>query len=121
MSLLGLQPSRARAHGDKELIELLELLGKSTGTLGRDGGVERFLRRIKVVHDNPCLAAAFFKGHRSNGAARALIIAPREARVRYHLEVLAEERYEFRVPGEHQSVPAPDTNIHLAGKQGQAN
>ena len=81
MSLLGLQPSRARAHGDKELIELLELLGKSTCAFGGDGGVERFLRGIEVVHEYPCLAASFFEGHRGDGAVRALVITPGDARM----------------------------------------
>src|SRR5687768_11997594 len=121
MLRLGLQPSRARAQRDKKLVELLELLGKCTCTFGGDGGVERFLRGIEVVHDDLCLAASFFEGHRGDGAVRALVIAPGEARRWCHLEVLAEERYGFRVPGKHQSVPTPDTNIHLAGKQGQAN
>src|SRR5262245_22293093 len=38
-AILGFQPSRARAQGDKNLVELLKCLGKSTCISGGDGGI----------------------------------------------------------------------------------
>ena len=61
-----------------------------------------------TVRDGPTLAT--------------FVIRPDEARVRRHFEVPTEERQ--RLGGtdvELEAVPAPDTNIHLAGKQLQAS
>lgn len=66
------------------------------------------------------LAADFLEGHRRDGAVRALLVGPDEARVRCHLEVLAVERYRLRFGSEHQPVPSSDPHIPLAEKQRQA-
>ena len=74
------------------------------------------------MHDQQRLAAFFLEGHRGDGPTVAtFFIGPDEARVRCHFEVPAEERHGLRGSvAEHETVLAPDTNIHLAGKQGHA-
>ena len=88
-----------------------------------DGLVESFLRGIELVQDQQRLATLFLEGHRGDGpAAATFLVGPDEARVRCHFDVSAEERHGLRgAVAEHEAVPAPDTNIRLAGKQGHAH
>ncbi len=75
------------------------------------------------MHDDQGLGTSFFKGHRGDGPIFAtFVIRPDEAGVRHHFVVPTEERHALRRVrvAEHQTVRAPDANIHFAGKQGQA-
>ena len=56
------------------------------------GSVESFLRGIEFVQHEQRLATFFLEGHRGDGSTvTTFVIAPDEARVRYHFEVFAEE------------------------------
>src|SRR5689334_9852528 len=77
---------------------------------------------MELVHDEQRLATLFLEGHRGDGpTAMSFVIGPGEARVRRHFDVPTEELHGLcGIGAERETVPAPDTNIHLAGKQGQA-
>ena len=67
----------------------------------------------------PAPAVLYVCGH--GPTVIAFVIGPDEARVRLHFDVLAEERHGIRgLAAELETVPAPDTNIRLAGQQGHA-
>src|SRR5437762_6286485 len=83
--------SSARARGDEKLIQLPEQLAHPFRRPGA-GSVERFFRRIELVHDQQRLTAFFLEGHRGDGpTVTSFFIGPHEARVRCHLKVPAEE------------------------------
>jgi hypothetical protein len=84
----------ALTQSGEKPVQLLERLAHSTGAPGSDGSVERFLRGIKVPHDDERLATPFFKRHRGDRASfSCFIIRPNEARVRRHFDVPAKERH----------------------------
>src|SRR5262245_44131477 len=114
-------PSQTRAQCGDKLVQLLECLARRIRRPGA-GSVESFLRGIELVQDQQRLAAFFLEGHRGDGPIlTTFVIGPDQARVRCHLDVPAEERHRLWIVTEHQTVRAPDTNIHLAGKQGHAH
>src|SRR4051812_34891364 len=57
------QPSPAHALRREKLAQLLERLADPAGAAGGDGGVEGFLRREEVAHDDHGLGAALLEGH----------------------------------------------------------
>src|SRR4029434_8135608 len=87
------------------------------------GSVESFLRGIELVQDEQRLATFFLEGHRSDGpTVTTFVIGTDEARVRCHFDIPAEDLVSVGgIVAKHQTVPAPDTNIHLAGTQEHAH
>src|SRR5262245_14904518 len=114
--------SQIRAKGAEKLVQLLERLDRRIRYTGA-GSVESFLRGIEFVQDQQRLAIFFLEGHRGDGpTVTTFVVGPDEARVRYHFDIPAEELVRFRgIVAEHETVPAADTNIHLAGTQEHAH
>jgi len=73
------------------------------------------------MHDQQRLAALLLEGHRVDGTVGTFLIGPNQARIGYHLDVLAEECHGLRaLLADLETVPTPDTYIRFAGKQGHA-
>src|ERR1700751_5938576 len=69
------RPSRARAQGDEQLVQLREPLGHPALHSG-EGTVERVLRGIELVHHQQRPAALFLERHRGDGTVGAFLIGP---------------------------------------------
>lgn len=99
-----------RAQGDEKLVQLVELLGHAALHPG-DGLVESLLRGIELVQDEQCPAALVLEGHRGHGSVATFLIRPDEARVRYHVDIAAEELHGVRgIVAERDTVPAADAD-----------
>src|SRR5436305_3880787 len=73
------------------------------------------------MHDQQRLARLVRESHRGDSAVLTLCVGPDEAPVRCHIHVSAKERDRLRTfATELETVPAPWTNIHLAGEQRHA-
>jgi cytidine deaminase len=73
------------------------------------------------MHDQQRLATFLLEGHCGHGPiVIALFIRPDEARVWCDFDVPAVELHWLWLTVEHQTVPAPGTNIRLAGKHSGA-
>jgi len=81
------------------------------------GGVERFLGRMALAQDHERLAVLLLESHRGDRPALAtFFIGPREARVRLHFDIRAEECGRLGATDvECQSVLATGASIQLAG------
>src|SRR5215470_14161821 len=87
---LGVEPAcRSAGKLKQQIVQLRKGLVHRVLRAGADG-VERFLRRVEVAHDDQSLAAFFLEGHGGDGSIlSALFIGPDDARVRSHLDVTA--------------------------------
>src|ERR1700733_10759258 len=105
---------------DEKFVQLRELTADPACAPRRDGLVESFLRGIEVAHDDEGLGATLLEGYRCDGPTSAIfVIRPDEAGVRYHFDVLAEERHGLVRGGvaEHETVCAARAHIGLAGNE----
>ena len=78
---------------------------------------------MQLGQDHQRGSCSLLKSNRGDGSAvAAFFIGPDEARIRVHFEILSKKFHRLweGSVAQHQSVSAPDTNIHLAGKEGHA-